>query len=573
MVPTTSNRTQGAGNSVTTSFPFGMLFYDPTHLFVYLTDSFGNNTLQTYIANYSVTGTGNSSGGAVVMIVPPPTGYTLTILRIVPLTQLQHYITNGDFPSAPTEQVLDLLVMMCQQQQTQLNRAIQTSQTENASVGMLPSALLRANGLLGFDPNGNPIVTVGGLGQPRGNYVPGMAYDSHDVITDPATFNVYQATKNYTSASITADVAAGNLVLVLNAVAIAAGITGSVTPIAAWSTGIAYSVGNIVYFTNNDLYRCATAHTSGVFATDLAAGKWVNLAPATTSPATYGTDSGTTNAYVVNPSPAPASLAAGLKAQFIPANTNNTAATLNFSGFGVQAIKKNGTTALIAGDLTAGVMANLQYDGTNWQLLNPPAVELLVGGKLPAVDGSNLTNISAGQYAVVTLPAGTTSWTVPAGVTQAKVTLIGGGGGGSIGGQCGSGGGGCVGFLTGLTPAASVACTVGSGGGGASATAGGSTTIGGFTATGGGAGGLGTSGTIGAAGSGSGGYLNASGTVPTVIANGSNGIAGNSAFASGIPGVKTTGAGTAGSGGAGGGGGGATNLGAAGGDGIIIIEY
>jgi hypothetical protein len=43
--------------------------------------------------------------------------------------------------------------------------------------------------------------------------------------------------------------------------------------IAAWATGQAYRIGNVVT-ANNKTFRCLTAHTSGVFYTDVAAGYW-----------------------------------------------------------------------------------------------------------------------------------------------------------------------------------------------------------------------------------------------------------------------------------------------------------
>ncbi|MBU2051423.1 MAG: hypothetical protein KKH61_20940 [Gammaproteobacteria bacterium] len=48
------------------------------------------------------------------------------------------------------------------------------------------------------------------------------------------------------------------------------------SPAAEWVTATAYAVGDFVYITSTALtYKCATAHTSGTFATDLAAVKWV----------------------------------------------------------------------------------------------------------------------------------------------------------------------------------------------------------------------------------------------------------------------------------------------------------
>lgn len=47
---------------------------------------------------------------------------------------------------------------------------------------------------------------------------------------------------------------------------------------AAWMSGTAYLPGRVV--TNSAVaYLCVVAHTSGTFATDLASGKWVQIAP------------------------------------------------------------------------------------------------------------------------------------------------------------------------------------------------------------------------------------------------------------------------------------------------------
>jgi hypothetical protein len=45
-------------------------------------------------------------------------------------------------------------------------------------------------------------------------------------------------------------------------------------PASAWLTGTSYLVGNAVTI-NSNLYRCLIPHTSGIFAADLAAVKWV----------------------------------------------------------------------------------------------------------------------------------------------------------------------------------------------------------------------------------------------------------------------------------------------------------
>jgi hypothetical protein len=63
--------------------------------------------------------------------------------------------------------------------------------------------------------------------------------------------------------------------------------TNGLATAASWLTAINYAVGTTVYRGTN-LYRCLVAHTSVVFATDLAAGNWlllVALPPGPTGPA------------------------------------------------------------------------------------------------------------------------------------------------------------------------------------------------------------------------------------------------------------------------------------------------
>ncbi len=49
--------------------------------------------------------------------------------------------------------------------------------------------------------------------------------------------------------------------------------TNGLAPADAWATATAYAVG-VSVVEGNTLYRCLVAHTSGVFATDLSAGRW-----------------------------------------------------------------------------------------------------------------------------------------------------------------------------------------------------------------------------------------------------------------------------------------------------------
>jgi len=99
--------------------------------------------------------------------------------------------------------------------------------------------------------------------------------------------------------------------------------------------------------------------------------------------------------------PALTAYAAGNLFSFVVANTNTTAVTINIDGNGAKAITRTGSTALVAGDMVAGQVAVIEYDGTRFQLLNANSfTNLLVSGTLN-YGGVTLTNAVTGTGKMV----------------------------------------------------------------------------------------------------------------------------------------------------------------------------
>jgi hypothetical protein len=99
--------------------------------------------------------------------------------------------------------------------------------------------------------------------------------------------------------------------------------------------------------------------------------------------------------------PALTAYAAGNLFSFVVANTNTTAVTINIDGVGSKAITRTGSTALVAGDMVAGQVALIEYDGTRFQLLNGNSfTNLLVSGTLN-YGGVTLTNAVTGTGKMV----------------------------------------------------------------------------------------------------------------------------------------------------------------------------
>lgn len=84
----------------------------------------------------------------------------------------------------------------------------------------------------------------------------------------------------------------------------------------------------------------------------------------------YAADAGGDDTYAVTLDPAPAAYYSGMEVNFKPTTANTGACTLDVNGLGAKAIKKNVNTDLETGDIQAGQMVKVLYDGTNFQLVS-----------------------------------------------------------------------------------------------------------------------------------------------------------------------------------------------------------
>ena len=112
---------QASCNGSTTVFPFTFPVTAASDVDVFLTDSSGNTTSPTSGFTVTVNGT---SGGSVTWAVAPASGYTHTIMRVLPLTQNTSIRNQSVFLPNVIEDEFDRLVMQDQQQQEQISRAL-----------------------------------------------------------------------------------------------------------------------------------------------------------------------------------------------------------------------------------------------------------------------------------------------------------------------------------------------------------------------------------------------------------------------------------------------------------------
>ena len=117
--------------------------------------------------------------------------------------------------------------------------------------------------------SGNKITPASSTPTWIGNWATSTVYVVDNIVHEGG--NSYICLEDHTSGTFSTDLAANKWQLM--AAAASSGFSWK----AAWVTSTAYVINDVVT-EDNKLYLCLIAHTSGVFATDLAANRWVLLA-------------------------------------------------------------------------------------------------------------------------------------------------------------------------------------------------------------------------------------------------------------------------------------------------------
>jgi len=151
-------------------------------------------------------------------------------------------------------------------------------------------------------------------------------------------------------------------------------------------------------------------------------------ANATTIATVTGTDT-----LVGTLAPALTAYATGNLFSFVAVNTNTGATTININSLGAKNVTKQGSTALIAGDIVSGQVYLIEYDGTRFQLLNPTnvGVSLSTANTFTATQTFNgssstfaLTILDANETVnvVASAPSSTTNFYIQSGGVQYYTT-------------------------------------------------------------------------------------------------------------------------------------------------------
>ena len=139
-----------------------------------------------------------------------------------------------------------------------------------------------------------------------------------------------------------------------------------------------------------------------------------------------------TNDLVTTISPTtafPAAYVDGMPLYIKTAAENIGAMTLNVNGIGQVAIKKNGTDALAAGDVAAGQIIAVSYDGTDMQLISAPRLTFVadmgafLSSTLPSSQTWNSVAYGNGRFVAVSGTGTAAAYSIDDGTTWTASTL------------------------------------------------------------------------------------------------------------------------------------------------------
>lgn len=259
-----------------------------------------DDALLTLTTDYTVTINANGTGS--VTLVASPTGATqIAIVGNRTIQRTTDFVTGGDFFANTVNDEMDQQTIFAQQNAEGLQRALSAPQTDPTSINMtLPRSSVRANKTLAFDTNGNP-TTGEVIGDNRGNWATGTAYNKRDIVKDTSNGNVYYANTAHTSTgsqpiSTNADAAKWDLI-VDNASA-----SASASAAASSASAAATSASNASTSASNASSSASTASTQASNASTSASNASTSATNAASSASAASSSASTASTAATNAS-------------------------------------------------------------------------------------------------------------------------------------------------------------------------------------------------------------------------------------------------------------------------------
>ena len=126
-----TTRIQYSCNGVTTVYTYPFEILEDDDLLAIKASSTGSETTLVLNVDYTVAGAGSTTGGTVTLTAASrcTSGYTLTLLRNIELTQETDYVDGEAFSAESLENALDKTMLIQQQQQEELDRSMRVQKS------------------------------------------------------------------------------------------------------------------------------------------------------------------------------------------------------------------------------------------------------------------------------------------------------------------------------------------------------------------------------------------------------------------------------------------------------------
>jgi hypothetical protein len=217
-ISTLINRKEYTGNGVNDTFAYTFWISADGDLKVYV-----DSVLQTITTDYTVTLAGEPTGGNVVFEAGsiPADQSSVVIWRDVPKTQSTDYVGGEKFSAETHETALDRLTVIAQQLQDDMDRCIKLAKTvtDTGLIELDQGASTRAGKFLSFDSSGD-LAGSTTFGTNKGEWATSTVYVIGDTVYDgtngASTYNVYTCSEDHTSGVWATDLAAPKWTLSIN---------------------------------------------------------------------------------------------------------------------------------------------------------------------------------------------------------------------------------------------------------------------------------------------------------------------------------------------------------------------
>ncbi len=190
-VDNTNNRMDYTGNGTADGFAYNFKIFEDSELRLVVEKvSDGTLTTLTLTTDYVVEGAGEGSGGSITLVDNGQvyldsngflaSGYTLTIRRVLPLTQETDIRNQGPYYPSIHEDQFDRFIMIDQQQQDEIDRSIKAPESEDVGP-TIPTVAERASSFAYFNEDGDIIGSNGGIdgSLPVSSFIEGLLDDAN----------------------------------------------------------------------------------------------------------------------------------------------------------------------------------------------------------------------------------------------------------------------------------------------------------------------------------------------------------------------------------------------------------